>query len=112
MRDQRPELFDVDDGAEELVAQLVEVSHSDLAEVTRMILVEQNAVVVHASGVTSASGMLAMLADSSVAGADVTSLLPVLLESRRHFGAALPLPLFSVSTSPLQQTLYPPLKTL
>ncbi|KAG6654967.1 hypothetical protein CIPAW_05G182800 [Carya illinoinensis] len=40
LRDQGPELVDVDDGAVELVAELVEVSHTNLTEVPRVILIE------------------------------------------------------------------------
>ncbi|KAK3030351.1 hypothetical protein RJ639_038307 [Escallonia herrerae] len=43
LRDQGPEVFDVDDGAVELVAEAVEVAHADLAEVARMVLVEEDA---------------------------------------------------------------------
>ncbi|CAL5396070.1 unnamed protein product [Camellia sinensis] len=82
--DEGPELVDVDDGAMELVAEPVEVPHADLAEVTWMVLVEQDSVVVHTSGVSSASGMLAVFSDSPMASADVASLLPVLLQPRRH----------------------------
>ncbi|CAN1137401.1 hypothetical protein LINPERPRIM_LOCUS22847, partial [Linum perenne] len=82
----RPELVDVHDRAEEPVLQLVEVPHTDLTEVPWMVLVEEDPVVVHTSGVTSSSGMLAVLADTSVPGADVAPLLAVLLESGRHRG--------------------------
>ncbi|KAK3005582.1 hypothetical protein RJ639_017267 [Escallonia herrerae] len=47
LRDQGPEVFDVDDGAVELVAEAVEVAHADLAEVARMVLVEEDAVMAH-----------------------------------------------------------------
>jgi hypothetical protein len=50
-----------------------------------MVLVEEDSVMVHSSGVTSTSGMLSVLSDTTVTGADMASLLPVLLESRRHF---------------------------
>jgi len=63
----------------------VEVPHTDFAEVPRVVLVEEDTVVVHTSGVTSTSGMLAVFSDTTMAGADVASLLPVLLEPRRHF---------------------------
>ena len=62
----------------------MEVSHTDLAEEPRMVLIEEDPVVVHASGVTTTTRVLPVLADSSMAGADVASLLPVLLESGRH----------------------------
>ncbi|CAN1795128.1 hypothetical protein LINPERHAP1_LOCUS20502, partial [Linum perenne] len=85
LRNHRPQLVDVDDRAEEPVLQLVEVPHTDFTEVTGMVLVEQDPVVVHASGVTTTSRMLPVLANTSVAGTDVAPLLPVLLESGRHF---------------------------
>ena len=81
---ERPELVDVDDGAVELVAKLVKVPHTDFTEIPRMVLVEEDPVVVHASGVTATAGMLAVLADTPVTGADVAPFLAVLLEPRRH----------------------------
>jgi hypothetical protein len=83
-RHQRPQLVHVHDRAVELVHGLVEVAHSDLAEVARMVLVEQNAVMVHASGVTTTSGMLAVLAHTSMPGTDMASFLAVLLQPGRH----------------------------
>ena len=80
----RPEPLDVDRGAVELVAELVEVAHADLAEVARVVLVEEDAVVVHASGVTATSRVLPVLADAAVPRRHVTALLPVLLQARRH----------------------------
>jgi len=62
----------------------VEVTHADLAEVTRMVLVEEDAVVVHATGVTATSRVLPVLADTAVPGGHVAALLAVLLEARRH----------------------------
>jgi len=62
----------------------VEVAHADLAEVARMVLVEEDAVVVHATGVTATSRVLPVLADTAVPGGYVAALLAVLLETRRH----------------------------
>nr|GMD81338.1 YGL102C-like protein [Ipomoea batatas] len=84
-REQRPDLVDVDGGAEELVPQLVKIVHTHLPEVARMVFVEEDAVVVHASGVSAASWVLPVLADTAVPGAHVTALLPVLLKAGRHF---------------------------
>ncbi|KAK2991007.1 hypothetical protein RJ640_005489 [Escallonia rubra] len=56
--DQGPEVFDVDDGAVEHVAEAVEVAHADLAEVARMVFVEEDAVMVHTTGVSPPVGML------------------------------------------------------
>lgn len=42
LRDNRPQLVNVDGGAEVLLLRQVEVAHADLAEVTRMALVRRN----------------------------------------------------------------------
>lgn len=84
LRHETPKLVHIDDRAMELVHGLVKVPHTDLAEVTRMVLVEQDTVMVHTSGVTTTSRMLAVLADTSMTGTHVTSLLPVLLQPGRH----------------------------
>lgn len=57
----------------------MEVPHTDLTEVTRMVFVEVDAVMVHTTSVTATSGMLAVLADTTVTVADVTTQLPGLL---------------------------------
>ena len=69
----------------EFVSKAVEISHSDFAEVTGMVLVEEDPVVVHSSGVSAAAGMLSVFSDAAVAGADVAALLAVFSESRGHF---------------------------
>ena len=46
-----------------------------------MVLVHHDAVVVLATGVTAAAGMLAVLADTAMAGADVAALLAVLAKA-------------------------------
>lgn len=51
-----------------------------LSEVTRVVLVEVDAVVVLATGVTATTWVLAVLAHTTVAGRDVSALLAVLLE--------------------------------
>ena len=53
-----------------------------------MVLVEEDTVVVHTSGVTSTARMLPVLSDTSMAGADVAALLSVLFETGSH-GSAL-----------------------
>ncbi|KAJ0536548.1 hypothetical protein HanIR_Chr09g0442861 [Helianthus annuus] len=50
-----------------------------------MVLVEQDPVVVHTSGVTSTSGMLSVFSDTAVSRAHVASLLAVLPQPGRHF---------------------------
>merc|ERR1712087_1028564 len=80
------QLVQVDDGAVKLVPLQVESPHTDFTEVTRMVLVEINSVVMLSSGVTATTGMLAVFADASVAVAHVTSQLPRLLGLLfRHF---------------------------
>lgn len=86
LRHERPEALDVDRRAVRAVAQQVEVAHTDLTEVTRMELVHQDAVVVLTTGVTATTRVLAVLADTAVAGAHVTTLLAVLRETRRLHG--------------------------
>ncbi|KAF3783033.1 hypothetical protein EJ110_NYTH32983 [Nymphaea thermarum] len=83
-REERPKLVDVDGGAVELVPQLVKVPHTHLPEVPRVVLVEEDPVVVEATSITATTGVLPVLADTSVTGANMTSLLPVLLEPGRH----------------------------
>lgn len=64
----------------------MEITHSDLTEVTWMVLVEEDPVVVQTSSVTTTSRMLAVLAYTTVTGTNVAPLLPVLLQPGRHFG--------------------------
>ena len=59
-----PEAVDVDGGAVELVAGMVEVAHADLAEVPRTVVVVEHTVVVHASGTIAASRILSVLPDA------------------------------------------------
>lgn len=68
-----------------LVAQPVEVPHADLAEEARVVLVEEDSVVVHPSGVTSTPRVLTVLSDAAVPSAHMASLLAVLLEAGCHF---------------------------
>jgi hypothetical protein len=69
----------------EFVAELVEVAHTDLTEVTRMVFVEEDPVVVHASCISATSRVLPVLSNTTMTSAHVTSLLPVLLEAGCHF---------------------------
>lgn len=59
--DQRPQLVQIEGRAEVVVAVQMEVTHAQLAEVTGMVLVHVDAMVVHATGVTATTGMLAVL---------------------------------------------------
>jgi hypothetical protein len=51
----------------------VEVSHTDFTEVTRVVLVHVGAVVVLATGKTATTGMLPVLADTTMTGRDVAT---------------------------------------
>ena len=56
-----------------MILLLVEIPHADLAEVSRMVLVEIGAVVVGTTSHTTTTGMLAVLADSAVTRRDVAA---------------------------------------
>lgn len=61
-RYQRPQLLHVDRWAVVLLLGLAKVSHTDLAKVSRVEAIEQDAVVVLATGVTATTRVLAVLA--------------------------------------------------
>ena len=52
---------------------LVEVSHTDLSEVTRMVFIQVGTVVMLTTCETSTTGMLAVLSYTTVTGGDVTA---------------------------------------
>jgi len=83
--DEGPDLVDVEGLAVEAILQLVEVSHTDLTEITRMVLVHVNSVMMLTTGKTATARMLAVLADTTVTTGNVTALLAVLAETSRHF---------------------------
>lgn len=56
-----------------MVLLLVEVSHTDLTEVTRMVFVDVRSVVVLTTGHTTTTGMLAVLTNTTVTGRDVAT---------------------------------------
>lgn len=59
--DQRPQLVQIEGRAEVVVAVQMEVAHTQLTEVTGMVLVHVDAMVVHATSVTATTGMLTVL---------------------------------------------------
>jgi len=69
----------------ELLLRLVEVAHTDLTEVTRMELVKVDTVVMLTTGITATTGMLAMLANSPVAGRYVSAFLTILVQASRLY---------------------------
>ena len=72
-------LVEVDDRLPEGVLHLVEISHADLSEVTWMVFVEIGAVVMLATGHTTTTRMLSVLADTSVTGGDMTAAVDKML---------------------------------
>jgi hypothetical protein len=68
LRDKSPQLIKVQNWAPELVALQVEVSHTDLTEVTRVVLVKVSSVVVLTTSHTPTTGVLSVLANTTVTG--------------------------------------------
>ncbi len=85
--DEGPDFVNVDDGTvvEGGVVMLVEVPHTNLAEVTGMVLVEVDSVMMLTTGITTTSGMLPVLANTTMSMGHVSSQLPGLLQSGGHF---------------------------
>jgi hypothetical protein len=75
-------LIQIDDRLPELILQLVEISHSDLSKVTRMVFVKIRTVVMLSSCHTTSTRMLAMFSYTAVAGGDVAAAVRVLLAER------------------------------
>jgi hypothetical protein len=69
----RTYLIQVDDWLPEVVALLVEVSHTDLSEVTRMVLIHICSVVMLSTSETTTTWMLAVLSYTTVTGGNVTA---------------------------------------
>ena len=66
-------LVEVDRGLPELLVGLVEVPHTDLTEVTGVVLVEVGSVVVLTTGHTTTTGVLTVFADTTVASGHVAA---------------------------------------
>lgn len=71
--EKRTYLVQVDDWLPEVVALLVEVTHTDLSEVTRMVFIQVGTVVMLSTSKTTTTWMLAVLSNTSVTGGDVTT---------------------------------------
>jgi hypothetical protein len=82
--DKRPDLIDVDRRLEELVLLHVEMPHTDFTKVTWMVFVKVDAVMMLSTGVTTATRMLAMFADTSMTMAYMATKLPRLLTMLQH----------------------------
>ena len=57
----------------------VEVTHADFAKVSGMEAIQVGAMMVLPTGHTTTTGMLAMLAHTTMTGGDMTALLTILL---------------------------------
>jgi len=66
-------LVEVDGRLPKLLVGLVEVSHTNLTEVTRVVLVKVSTVVVLTTGHTATTGVLAVLANATVTGRHMTA---------------------------------------
>ncbi len=66
-------LVEVDDWLPEVVLLLVEISHTNLSEVTWMVLVHVGTVMMLTSSKTTSTGILAVLADTSVTGGNMSA---------------------------------------
>jgi hypothetical protein len=63
-----PDLVKVDNGTPVDVVLQVELTHTDLTEVTRMVLIHVNTVVMLTTSKTTTTRMLSVLADTTVTG--------------------------------------------
>ena len=62
----------------------MEIAHTNLTEVTWMVFVHHNSMMVHTTSITTTSWMLSMLANTTMAGTHMPSLLPILSETCRN----------------------------
>jgi len=82
---ERPELLDVDLRAHVGVLSPAEMTHTDLTEATRMVLIDVDSVVVLHTGVTVTTRVLSVLSDTTVTGGHVTALPSVGFQAGSHF---------------------------
>merc|ERR1740139_919012 len=86
LRNQGPQPLHVDDWDHLRMLDKVEVSHTHLAKVSRVVLVEINTVVVLTTRIAATAWMLAVLADAPPPIGDLTAEVTALLEAGRHRG--------------------------
>merc|ERR1719430_2879157 len=86
-RDEGPQLVNVNARLVQVgvVGVDVEVSHTDLSEISWMVFVEVNSVVMLTTGVSATSGVLPVLPDPTMSVGDMSSQLAGLLLSCGHF---------------------------
>lgn len=68
-----------------MVLLLVEVTHTDLSEVTRMVLVHVGTVVVLTTSETTTTWMLAVLSYTSLTGGDMTAAMKMSVQCTTKF---------------------------
>ena len=69
---QRPQPLDIDLWLPEVVSLLMKVSHTNLTEITRVVLVHVGSVVLQTTGLTTTTGVLSVLTDSTLTGCIVS----------------------------------------
>ncbi|GMS98588.1 hypothetical protein PENTCL1PPCAC_20763, partial [Pristionchus entomophagus] len=79
IRDERPDLVDVDRGAMLAISTEMVVPHTNLQNISRMVLVEVDSVVVLTSSITATSGVLAVLTHTTMTVGNVSPKLSGLL---------------------------------
>lgn len=78
---QAEKLVQIHNGAVMLVAGVVECTHTQLSKEPRMVTVKVGTVMSKTTSLTTTSGMLAMLSNTTVTGGDVATKLPGLFQS-------------------------------
>ena len=69
----RTYLIEIDDRLPEVVALLVEIPHTNLSEVTWMVLIHVGSVMMLSTCQTTSTGMLSVLSYTTVTGGDVSA---------------------------------------
>ena len=77
-------LIEIDNRLPEMVALLVEISHTDLSEVTWMVLIHVGTVVMLSSCQTTSTGMLSVLSYTTVTGGNVSAAVHLLAHLLLH----------------------------
>merc|ERR1719230_1532921 len=81
---QGPQLVDVDDGADLAVLDQVEIAHAHLSEISRVVLVKIDAVVMLSARISDTARVLTVLADAAAPSRDLAAVAAVLLVARGH----------------------------
>jgi hypothetical protein len=82
-RHKSPEFVKVHSWAMEHLLGAMEITHTNLSEVTRMVLIKVNTMMMLTTGATATTWVLTVLTDTTVTGGDVTALFAVLAQTRR-----------------------------